>query len=58
MLTFAQMESSRRIQQFFTGDLDASILFDSSFSGVEKDLLRAQIQRISTSTQVFLILSH
>lgn len=54
IVTFAQIEASRRIQQFFTGDLEASVLSDSSFEGVEKHLLCAQIQRISIGTQVSL----
>jgi hypothetical protein len=52
MITLEQIELSRRIQQFFTGDLEASVRFDSNFSGVEKHLLHAQIQRISAGTQV------
>ena len=52
MVTPEQIELSRRIQQFFTGDLEASVIFESAFPGVEKHLLRAQIQRISAGTQV------
>ncbi|CAF2991559.1 unnamed protein product [Rotaria socialis] len=52
MVTPQQIELSRRIQQFFTGDLDAPILFELHFPGVEKHLLRAQIQRITAGTQI------
>lgn len=52
LLTPVQIELSRRIQQFFTGDLEAPIRCDFSYPGVEKHLLRAQIQRISAGTQV------
>ncbi len=52
MVTPEQIELSRRIQQFFTGDLEASVKFKTNFPGVEKHLLRAQIQRISSGTQV------
>jgi hypothetical protein len=52
MVTLEQIELSREIQQFFTGDLEASVRFESNFLGIEKNLLRAQIQRISAGTQV------
>ncbi|CAF3944671.1 unnamed protein product [Rotaria magnacalcarata] len=52
MVTPEQIELSRRIQQFFTGDLEAPILFELHFPGVEKHLLRAQIQRITAGTQI------
>lgn len=52
MVTPEQIELSRRIQQFFTGDLDAPVLCTFNFPGVEKHLLRAQIQRITATTQV------
>ncbi|CAF1519825.1 unnamed protein product [Adineta steineri] len=52
MVTPEQIRLSRKIQQFFTGNLEASVLSDSNFPGVEKHLLRAQIQRISACTQI------
>ncbi len=52
MVTLEQIELSRKIQQFFTGDLEAPVRFESNFLGMEKHLLRAQIQRISAGTQV------
>jgi hypothetical protein len=52
LVTYEQIEFSRRIQRFFTGDLEASVGVESGFPGVEKHLLRAQIQRISAGTQV------
>ena len=52
MVTSEQIELSRRIERFFTGDLEASVGLESTFPGVEKHLLRAQIQRISAGTQV------
>jgi hypothetical protein len=52
LVTYEQIEFSRRIQRFFTGDLEASVGAESGFPGVEKHLLRAQIQRISAGTQV------
>ncbi len=52
LVTPKQIELSRGIQQFFTGDLEASVKIESAFPGVEKHLLRAQIQRISAVTQV------
>ncbi|CAF3566992.1 unnamed protein product [Rotaria sordida] len=52
MVTPEQIELSRRIQQFFTGDLEAPLIFESNFPGVEKHLLRAQIQRITAGTQI------
>ena len=52
MITPEQIELSRRIQRFFIGDLEAPVTFESNFPGVEKHLLRAQIQRISAGTQV------
>jgi hypothetical protein len=52
LVTYEQIEFSRRIQRFFTGDLETSVGAESGFPGVEKHLLRAQIQRISAGTQV------
>ena len=52
LVTPEQIELSRQIQRFFTGDLEAAVLSPSGFPGVEKHLLRAQIQRVSAGTQV------
>ena len=54
LLTPEQIRLSREMQGFFTGDLEAKIGFGTRtpFPGVEKHLLRAQIQRISAGTQV------
>ncbi|CAF1668018.1 unnamed protein product, partial [Adineta ricciae] len=52
LVTPEQIELSRRIQRFFTGDLEATVLSPSGFPGVEKHLLRAQIQRVSAGTQI------
>ncbi|CAF3288774.1 unnamed protein product [Rotaria sp. Silwood2] len=52
MVTPEQIVLSRRIQRFFTGDLEEPVIFESSFPGVEKHLLRAQIQRITAGTQI------
>jgi len=52
LLTSEQIEYSHRIQQFFTGDLEAKVKNDESFPGVEKHLLHAQIQRITSETHV------
>jgi hypothetical protein len=41
---------SRQIKHIFTGNLDAKIIGNPYFEGTEKDLLRAQIARISHST--------
>lgn len=52
MVTPEQIELARGIQRFFTGDLEATVMSESGFPGVEKHLLRAQIQRITAGTQV------
>ncbi|CAF1444669.1 unnamed protein product, partial [Adineta ricciae] len=52
LVTPEQIELSRQIQRFFTGDLEAAVLSPSGFPGVEKHLLRAQIQRVSAGTQI------
>ncbi len=52
LVTPGQIELSRKIPQFFTGDLEAPVRYNTAFAGVEKHLLRAQIQRISAGTQV------
>ena len=54
LLTPEQVELSRSLQHFFVGDLEAAV--DSFYPGVEKHLLRAQIQRISAGTQVKILL--
>ena len=54
LLTPEQIQVSRQIQRFFVGDLEAPVMSGSTsiFPGVEKHLLRAQIQRITAATQV------
>lgn len=52
LLTPEQIRLARKIQQFFTGDLEAPVRCDFNYPGMEKHLLRAQIQRISAGTQV------
>ncbi|CAF4991517.1 unnamed protein product, partial [Rotaria sp. Silwood1] len=52
MVTPEQIELSRRIQRFFTGNLEAPVICEFNFPGSEKHLLRAQIQRITAGTQI------
>jgi len=41
---------SRQIKRLFTGNLDAEVVSNPFFKGKEKDLLRAQIARITMTT--------
>ncbi|CAF4990195.1 unnamed protein product, partial [Rotaria sp. Silwood1] len=47
MVTPEQIELSRRIQRFFTDDLEAPVICELNFPGIEKHLLCAKIQRIT-----------
>ncbi|CAF5032263.1 unnamed protein product, partial [Rotaria sp. Silwood1] len=47
MVTSEQIELSRRIQRFFTDDLEAPVICELNFPGIEKHLLCAKIQRIT-----------
>lgn len=47
-----QINVSRRIKKYFTGNLDAEILSYPTFPGTERNYLRAIIARISSSTHV------
>jgi radial spoke head protein 4A len=51
-VTPAQIVTAQKIRKFFTGNLDAPIISNPPFPGNEANYLRAQIQRISASTQV------
>lgn len=51
-MTPAQIAQSRLIKHFFTGDLNREITSYPSYPGTEKNYLRAQIARISATTQV------
>ncbi|KAL4219670.1 Radial spoke head protein 4 A [Mactra antiquata] len=51
-VTPAQIQGARKIRKFFTGDLDAQVITSPPFPGAEKNYLRAQIARITASTQV------
>ncbi|XP_011426256.3 radial spoke head protein 6 homolog A isoform X2 [Magallana gigas] len=48
----AQIVAARKIRRFFTGDLGEHIVSHPPFPGLEKNLLRAQIARISAATTV------
>ncbi|XP_048840642.1 radial spoke head protein 6 homolog A [Brienomyrus brachyistius] len=50
-VTPAQITVARKIRKFFTGRLDAPIVSYPPFPGNEANYLRAQIARISASTQ-------
>lgn len=49
-LTLNEIEISQKIRKYFTGDLNATIRSNPKFSGNEGNLLRANIQRITTET--------
>ncbi|XP_030648966.1 radial spoke head protein 6 homolog A [Chanos chanos] len=51
-VTPAQITAARQIRKFFTGRLDAPVISYPPFPGNEASYLRAQIARISASTQV------
>ena len=51
-LTPAQIAQARQIKHFFTGELNREIASYPAYPGTEKNYLRAQIARISATTQV------
>jgi radial spoke head protein 4A len=51
-VTPAQIQVARKIRKFFTGNLDAQVVSHPPFPGIERNYLRAQIARISASTQI------
>ncbi|XP_055519725.1 radial spoke head protein 6 homolog A isoform X1 [Leucoraja erinacea] len=51
-VTPAQITTARKIKKFFTGNLDAPVTSYPPFPGNEINYLRAQIARISASTQI------
>ncbi|XP_065833618.1 radial spoke head protein 6 homolog A-like [Oscarella lobularis] len=51
-VTPAQIQATRQIRKFFTGNLEASVVSYPPFPGTEMNYLRAQIQRISAATHV------
>ncbi|XP_045200291.2 radial spoke head protein 6 homolog A-like [Mercenaria mercenaria] len=51
-VTPAQIQVARKIRKFFTGNLDAQVVSYPPFPGIERNYLRAQIARISASTQI------
>ncbi|CAG9313844.1 unnamed protein product [Blepharisma stoltei] len=46
----AHIKAAREIRKLFTGRLDAPVISNPHFPGLEKELLRAQIARITHST--------
>ena len=46
------IKAAKQIKYIFTGDLERQIITNPHFPGKEKNLLRAQIARISFSTQL------
>ncbi|KAK7112532.1 radial spoke head protein 6 homolog A-like [Littorina saxatilis] len=51
-VTPAQIQASRQIQKYFTGNLDHKMTTFPPFPGTERNYLRAQIARISAATHV------
>jgi len=51
-ITPDQLKVARKVRKLFTGNLNAPIISNPHFPGKEKDLLRAQIARITHSTSV------
>ena len=51
-VTPAQIAQARQIKVFFTGDLTRAVHSCPAYPGTEKNYLRAQIARISATTQV------
>ncbi|KAJ6636267.1 Radial spoke head protein 6 like A [Pseudolycoriella hygida] len=51
-LTSTDIEMSRKIRKYFTGDLSSTIRSNPEFPGIEGNLLRAVIERITTETYV------
>jgi len=45
-----QIQTSRQVTKFFTGNLEATVSSFPNWEGTERDLLRAQIARISAGT--------
>ena len=43
---------SRKLKRLFTGQIDAEVITNPHFTGQEKELLRAQIARISQTTGI------
>lgn len=52
LVTPAQILVARQVKRYFTGMLDAEVKSNPVFPGLEINLLRAQIARISAGTQV------
>ncbi|CAF1666580.1 unnamed protein product, partial [Didymodactylos carnosus] len=52
MVTSDQIRLARSIRRLFTGNLESKVQSQPLFPGVEKHLLRAQVQRISAGTQL------
>ena len=48
----AQISTARVICKLFTGDLDAEVVTFPPFPGTERNYLRAQVARITASTQI------
>ena len=51
-MTPAQISTARVIRKLFTGDLNAEVITYPPFPGTERNYLRAQIARITASTQI------
>ncbi|WAR30501.1 RSH4A-like protein [Mya arenaria] len=51
-VTPVQIQVARKIRKYVTGDLDAQVVSNPPFPGTERNFLRAQIARITASTQV------
>jgi radial spoke head protein 4/6 len=51
-VTPSQIKISRHIRKLFTGNLNAQVVSNPHFPGKEKELLRAQIARITHSTYI------
>lgn len=51
-VTPEQINAARDIKQYFTGNLDATVKGHPPFPGKEREYLRSQIARISSSTMV------
>lgn len=52
IVTPEQIIISRQMRKFFTGDLEAPLISNPKFPGVEKNYLRAMIARITASTYI------
>lgn len=51
-ITPAQLKVARKIRKLFTGNLNAPVISNPHFPGKEKELLRAQIARITHGTML------